>query len=167
MDFILNLKDEERKEYDRWGQETRAKPQVRPLQRQKGGKPPIKEYAKAMATKPKDVDRMPPPKPKSGEKPPAKKETSTKKRDASHSRPGTPRPILEERKVYRVPSPARNSSRGDKRYERRQAPYPRMYAANQWMLGRERRSRREEYEMEAHLKRKHNIKPPRAYSRRR
>ena len=102
---------------------------------------------------------MPPPKAarKEGER-----KSPTKKQKP---RQDSPRPVMEERRVYRVPSPPPHSMRGERRYgnqERRYTPYPpRMYAQNQWG-----RNRRYENDREGHLNRKFNIKAPRIQRRR-
>ena len=154
IEFIL--KEEERKELEG------EKPEETPRQQQrKGGKPSIKEYARALSNKKskQDGERMPPPKTarKEGER-----KSPTKKQKP---RQDSPRPVMEERRVYRVPSPPPHSMRGERRYgnqERRYTPYPpRMYAQNQWG-----RNRRYENDREGHLNRKFNIKAPRIQRRR-
>ena len=154
IEFIL--KEEERKELEG------EKPEETPRQQQrKGGKPSIKEYARALSNKKskQDGERMPPPKAarKEGER-----KSPTKKQKP---RQDSPRPVMEERRVYRVPSPPPHSMRGERRYgnqERRYTPYPpRMYAQNQWG-----RNRRYENDREGHLNRKFNIKAPRIQRRR-
>ena len=155
IEFVI--KEEERRELEG------ERPEGTPRQQQrKGGKPSIKEYAKALSNKkPKqDGERMPPPKTarKEGErKPPTKRQKP---------RQDSPRPVMEERRVvYRVQSPPPRIVREERRYgnqERRYTPYPpRMYGQNQWG-----RYRGNENDREGHLNRKFHMKPPRTQRRR-
>ena len=153
IEFVI--KEEERKELEG------EKPEGTSRQQQKtGGKPSIKEYAKALSNKkPKqDGERMPPPKParKEGERKPQTKRQKP--------RQDSPRPVMEERRVYRVPSPPphRIGGRRHGNQDRRYTPYPpRMYAQNQWN-----RNWWNEHDREGHLKRKFNMKAPRIQRRR-